>query len=495
MKSKGNCYLYLLLFFFLLSRLINLSLLPIFNDEAIYINWGQLMINKPGFLFYSLFDGKQPFLMWFFAVSNKFIADPLLAARLVSVFFSFLTIIAILKLAKKFMAYPFYLLPAVIYLITPLFLFFDRQALMESALTAIGVWSLYLLSEYQEKQTLKPIIELGIVLGMGLLIKSTAIIFLLLSLFFLFYKGITLKSKNRILNPFLAILIISGIVTLILSPLFIQPQFKVIFTRGDRYNLTLKEILSFPFKIWGQNLIASLKISFWHLTPAVFLLNLAGLWISVKKKFYLHPFWFIGGIIIAVLTARGLSPRYLVCLLPLGVFFTGQTLSWLIQKNRIFGVAALTMLFIPLFISISLISNPLFYFNLMDKLTKTYSQKTDYVTGDTAGYGLNQVRQFLEETSKKNPIIVGVRLDAGNPENALQAYYFYSQNIKVINLDKQLFPADFDFNNLKSPVPVYFVSRSQHQGGLEKYLTEVVRFYKPEGKSYFGIYRLGSAVQ
>lgn len=447
------------------------------------------MVNKEGMLFYSLFDGKQPLLMWVFGLVNKIIADPLLAGRLVSLVFSALTITAIYKLAKKTFSFPFFYLAPIIYILIPIFTFFDRQALMESALTAVGVWSLYFLRDYLEKKTLKSVLLLGITLGIGLLIKSTAIIFLLLSLFVLFWKGITNQVKKPVFHPYLAVLAITGLVTLILFPLFIQPQFKVIFTRGDRYNLTLKEIFNFPLIFWWQNLIASLKISFWHLTPVIFIFGLAGLGLSFSKKHFLYLFWFFGGIAIAILTARGLSPRYLVCLLPLVTLFTASMFSSLLKKNRLLGFGFVSFLLAPLVFSYLLVFQPLNYFNLLDKLTGQYSQKTDYVTGDGSGYALDQVRNFLAEKAQSGPLIVGVRLDAGNPENAILAYYFGSNKINAIHFDKQLFPAGFDINSLKSPLPIYFVSRSQHQGGLEGFLQEEVRFYKPEGKSYFGVYR------
>ncbi len=64
-KQQPNLSINLLFALFLFVRLVNLTALPIFNDEAIYVNWGQIMVNKPGFAFYSLFDGKQPLLMWY----------------------------------------------------------------------------------------------------------------------------------------------------------------------------------------------------------------------------------------------------------------------------------------------------------------------------------------------------------------------------------------------------------------------------------------------
>src|ERR1035437_2049252 len=92
-----NKYLTLLIIFYFVFRLINLTKLPIFNDEAIYLDWGWRETHRDGFLYYSLYDAKQPFLMWIFGIAESIISDPLFAGRLVSVVSGFLTLIGIYK--------------------------------------------------------------------------------------------------------------------------------------------------------------------------------------------------------------------------------------------------------------------------------------------------------------------------------------------------------------------------------------------------------------
>ncbi len=67
------------------TRLINLTILPIFTDEAIYIRWSQIGSRDAAWRFISLVDGKQPMFTWIMMVTMRIIRDPLVAGRLVSV--------------------------------------------------------------------------------------------------------------------------------------------------------------------------------------------------------------------------------------------------------------------------------------------------------------------------------------------------------------------------------------------------------------------------
>jgi hypothetical protein len=70
---------------YLILRLPNLTLLPIFADEAIYIRWSQVMKAEATLRFLPMTDGKQPLFMWMLMPMLKLIEDPLLAGRLLSV--------------------------------------------------------------------------------------------------------------------------------------------------------------------------------------------------------------------------------------------------------------------------------------------------------------------------------------------------------------------------------------------------------------------------
>src|SRR5437879_8874474 len=71
------------------------SSLPIFTDEAIYIRWAQIALHDANWRFISLTDGKEPMFVWLAMITLKFIQDPLLAGRVVSVFAGFATMIGL----------------------------------------------------------------------------------------------------------------------------------------------------------------------------------------------------------------------------------------------------------------------------------------------------------------------------------------------------------------------------------------------------------------
>src|SRR3990170_8973472 len=102
MKSKSTSIFWAgLIFSCFFTRLVNLKLIPIFTDEAIYIFWAQVALDDPAHRFISLQDGKQPLFIWLAAILQKFISDSLIASRMVSVFAGFGSIIGIYLLGKE----------------------------------------------------------------------------------------------------------------------------------------------------------------------------------------------------------------------------------------------------------------------------------------------------------------------------------------------------------------------------------------------------------
>src|SRR5258706_6976329 len=131
------------LYFFL--RLTNILHLPIFTDEAIYIRWSQIAKQDANWRFISLTDGKQPMFVWIAMIILKFIHNPLLAGRLVSVFAGALVTVGLFFLTlelfqKKWVAF----MASAIYVIFPFGLVYDRMALYESLVAASIVWGIYI---------------------------------------------------------------------------------------------------------------------------------------------------------------------------------------------------------------------------------------------------------------------------------------------------------------------------------------------------------------
>lgn len=487
-----NKTILMLSFIYFLFRLINLTSIPIFNDEAIYLDWGWREIHYPNNLFYSLFDGKQPFLMWMFGISESFFSDPLFAGRLISVITGFLTGLGIYYIGKKYFGRNIARYSFLFYIVIPLFSFFDRQALMESAISSVGVWSCYFLINIFNEKDRKSSIMLGIILGIGFFIKSTVLIFfisaIILSFFYLIKQAD--KQKKKIIQYIFLSFLISQIILIFL---YTQDKFWSSLSMNNRYSLTITEIMSFPFSRWFQTIKNSLELEFWYLTPLPLILGTAGI-INIFKRNTKRKYiacWFLINMIFMIFFARDISARYIVPFLPLFTIFICYFLFEVLKTKKTFSMVLffLYVLF-PSLITIVQIFSPLDYFYFLDKLTKL-SQKQEYVAGWTSGYGVRDTYEFIKEKNKNNFAVVGVRLDAGNPENAIFTYFYKEANIKPIFLDsKGLSPNILSSNCIKSNIPIYFVSRSNQLAGLDKFLYEIKRFYKPEGKEYIGIYRL-----
>src|SRR3990167_533107 len=111
----------------LFLRLYNLTILPVFGDEAIYIRWAQVMRAEPTLRFLPLSDGKQPLFMWSVIPFLKVFADPLLAGRLVSVLTGMATLVGIFVLTQSlFKSIKTSHFATFFYAISPFSIFFDR---------------------------------------------------------------------------------------------------------------------------------------------------------------------------------------------------------------------------------------------------------------------------------------------------------------------------------------------------------------------------------
>ena len=169
----------LLSFVYLLLTLTNLTILPIGNDEGIYLDWGMRSLAKPGYLYYSLNDGKTPLLMWFFGVFQKIFDDPLFAGRLVSVFAGLAGLLGLYKIGVTFLDKKTAIFSSLLFVITPIIFFYNRMALMEAGVATAGIWSAYYFLKFQRSNTISDALKTGIMVGIGFFIKTNAAIFLI----------------------------------------------------------------------------------------------------------------------------------------------------------------------------------------------------------------------------------------------------------------------------------------------------------------------------
>jgi len=487
---KKNRLILLLSLFYFIFRLINLTKLPIFNDEAIYLDWGWRETHRAGFLYYSLYDAKQPFLMWIFGLAESILSDPLFAGRLISVCAGFLTLLGIYKLSKDFFSKEIGFLAVFLYAITPLFSFYDRQALMESSIAAVGIWACYfMLKTLQNPSSKKLPILLGVVLGIGFFIKSSSLLFLV-SAYFVSIGYAIFSKKVRLLNS-LVIAILSFLVVIFF--LLINPQFWQTLPSNARYSLTLGEMLALPLHTWFTNIVANTQISVVYLTPLLFLVSVLGIinifWKRQKNQILFLSF-FILALLGTTLLARIPSDRYLVSFLPFVVIPAAYLLLVCLKKQKILGVIlSLTVFSIPFCLTLLQLINPPLY--LLDTLPYAPSVNSTYLEGVTSGYGINETVDYFKNIAQNKTIIVGIAENTGNPESALITYFDQSTNVRVVYFAPEQFPMKIsDYDCIGIDTPLYFVARDEQLPGIAKFMQKIKTVKNPYGKNTIGIYTL-----
>jgi 4-amino-4-deoxy-L-arabinose transferase-like glycosyltransferase len=488
----NNKYLYLIIFILLVFRIINLTAFPLFNDESIYLDWGTREINNPGFLYYSLYDAKQPLLMWAFGIMENLLTDPVFAGRLVSVFAGLLTMLGLYKLTNYLVDKKTALLASMLYIFIPLFSFYDRQALMESAVCAVGVWSCYFLIKCLKEKQYKDFIFLGFVLGIGYFIKSTPLVFLGISLFIIITYLLLNKEKQKYFEG-LVIIFLVFLATIFL--LIINPQFWETLSTNSRFTLTISELLKFPYQIWVRNIISNSQTIFFYITPVISVLGFLGIYktLRLKEKFKIIVFaFFISSLIIETLIIRGGIDRYLSAFLPLIIFFASFYLMHLVswKKTKMLGfilIVAAIITSVP--VTLLQVINQANYFIYYGKISGVSFY--NYLDSFTTGYGLDQVFAYLDDISKEKKIIVGIAENTGNPESAVIVNYYKNPNVRSVYFDSRLLPPEImKYDCIDIGVPLYFVSRDNQLVGLDKFLINVKFIKDPYGKNITGIYKL-----
>ncbi|HVM59994.1 MAG TPA: hypothetical protein VMV72_03930 [Verrucomicrobiae bacterium] len=132
-------------------RLPGLLAIPIFNDEAIFLRWAQLIRQAPWRnALVCLGDPKPPLHPWLLALAGSVIRDPLLAGRLVSVLAGFLTLWAVAGFCLELHHWRtnpdrgdsgelFVLLAVLLVLVCPYVAFNQRLALVDSSFVLASV--------------------------------------------------------------------------------------------------------------------------------------------------------------------------------------------------------------------------------------------------------------------------------------------------------------------------------------------------------------------
>lgn len=462
-------------------RLPSLTRIPVFVDEAIYIRWSQIMRNEPSLRFLPLSDGKQPLFMWATMPSLKLFSDPLVAGRMVSVVAGVMSLFGI-AFFTYILTQNFFLasLSSLIYAVLPFSVFFDRMALVDSLLSAFGLWSLGLGALLVKKARLDLAMLLGLAIGFGLITKSPAIFFYLWQpLLFIFLFDFRAKGvRSRLLKLAGAWLVVLLISQPIYNILRLGTNFHLVGSRNQDYLFSIREVLTHP----ANPLIGNSKTTIlwlWYLfTPPLFLCLFA----SFFGRFRKISFWIIFLCLFTLLAqasvAKVYTSRYilfaatpLIFPITLGLHELGTRLkkTWLVIS---------IFLLWPLLLSTVLVVSP-------QKANLPFDMRSGYLEDWTAGWGQKEIANYLiSQSTQGKKLVVGTDGYFGTLPDGLQIYTQGAPNITVIGGSPSIrtIPESL-VNSLKDKNNLVFLVANASRVNLSaedlNRLTLISRFDKP----------------
>lgn len=407
-------------------RIINLTILPVFVDEAIYVRWSQVMATEPTLRFLPLSDGKQPLYMWVLMFLIKFFENPLYAGRLISVFTGMGSLIGIFTLSYLlFKSKKVSILASLIYSLSPFAVFFDRMALVDSMLSMFGIWTGVFGVLTAKYKRLDLAMVTGFMLGFVALTKSPAIfIALLLPSFWI------LSNLSSIWVLFITYFIAFGMYNI----LRLGPNFDLLSSRTADYVLPISHFWTNTF----DPLIPHLKdfivwmssIGPLAIIPLILLGIYAGLSKYLKETIIL-VLWVAVPVIVQAELGVTFTARYVYFAIPYLFILVSLVLltqiRWL--KMVAYGLIVLFVIQSGIF-SYHLLTNP-------EKANLSRGERSGYLEEWTAGQGIKEISEYLFNEESKNSgkqIVVGTEGYFGTLPDGLQIYVNSKPNIVVIGV-------------------------------------------------------------
>lgn len=454
-----------ILLFGLWLRTAKLNTLPVFADEAIYVRWAQVMRAESTLRFLPLSDGKQPLFMWSVIPFLKFIPDPLIAGRLVSVFAGLATAIgtgfaAWLLFKNQRLA----IFSAFIWAILPYSVFFDRLALADSLLTMFIVWTFALFTLSLSRLRWDFSMLAGFSLGFAWLTKSPALFaFFMIPLIAILFPDIYTNRKKLFTAMGLAFttyLIALGMYNI----LRLGPEFHMIALRNRDYVFPLMEVLSHPLDPLISHLRDSFDFYIRFATPAGLVLALIGLFTGGRH--YLRPrlvlaFWWLVPILAQSFVAKGFTARYLLFTVPFSVILMSYGLLSLgdrTKKHLLTQAGLAIMVVFCLGFDLLIIYN-----NWSAPLPRI--ERSGYLEEWTSGYGLREASERIRSAAANGPVVVGSEGYFGTPFSALEMYLNDVPSVRVVGLGRVIGAPDPKLTSAQADNQVFVVANSTRISG------------------------------
>lgn len=477
---------------FFATRIINLDIIPIFTDEAIYTYWSQIALHDPAHRYISLVDGKQPLFIWFGAVFQIFIRDPLIATRSVSILSGLVSLFGIYLLTKELFGRKTARFSALLYVILPFTLIYDRLALYDSLLTAICIFIVFFSLKLAASPRLDYALLTGLTIGLGLITKSSA--FLYLYLLPIPLIAVNFKKGNIIkhLTSYLPLALLSVILSqIIFNSLRLSPLFYMIDRKNMEFIRPVGVVLQNPFLYFISNsnaMISWLNSYLGFPLIIIFLIALAHGLYKKNKKVILLSIYIAFPFTVEGLFNKVLYPRFMLFYLPLIIVLISHGFSLLYKTSRLknwaLNLVIITSLLYPAVNSVLILTNP--------PLSKIATSDLDqYINSWPAGYGVREVVQILKIQTQKEQVYIATEGTFGLLPYALNIYFYGLHNPAIIGfwpVDPENLPQEV-YDSAKTQ-KTYFLFNENQKEIKNPRLIQVASFQKGQSQSRMRLFEV-----
>ncbi len=492
-----------LLFVYLFTRLYNIMALPLFTDEAIYTRWSQIARYDPSWRFISLTDGKQPSFVWFDMIMMRFVNDPLLAGRLVSVAAGLIIMVGIFFLANEIFKTPstssgqakkIGFISAIFYVLYPFSLVYDRMALYDSLVAGSAVWALYLEILLVRRRRLDIALILGMVMGFGVLTKTSAFFSIYLLPFSLLLFDFKQKKRTQEILKWVGLALLSTVMAYgFYSFLRLSPFFHIITEKNSIFVYPFNEWIKHPFEFFIGNLNGLLDWFFVYTTIPVLILILISFLIGgaklLREKLLLF-LWFIIPIVALAFFGKVLYPRFILFMAMPMLVLASYSINFILDNIKsewikVFAVllSAALMVWTDYFILIDISRAPI-----------PRSDLDQYVNAWPAGGGIAETVSFLGDKAKSQKIYVATGGTFGSlPTYAMEIYLDENKNIGkrgIFPIPEDI-PEDLLERAKTMPVYVFMSNQEEFDRHLKNWpIKLIVEYRKGRGDSYTRLYEV-----
>lgn len=437
---------------YFVTRVINLDQFPIFSDEGIYIHWSKVAWHDASQRFISITDGRQPLQTWGTIPFLKiFSPNLLLGGRMFSVATGLVALIGSMTLSYYLFGGAVAIVSGFLYVLTPYFLFYDRMALVDSAVNASTLWIFLLAIILSTKRRLDTALILGLVAGMALLAKSSMRLYLALGLaagVFLYVehakcyifsvitslkKFITKDRDKEIVSKVINFCFLYGLACAIAIVIYniqrLSPYFHYVAMKNATFVLSISEFVSDPLAYFRYNITNIPLYIMWEMGWIPFFLGVFGLY-KLQKNGHtaLSAYFFIWLAVpwlVLSMFARVLFPRYVLSLGGLLSVLAAYSLIQLYKEQRRFTIGlVVVMLMIFSYAHYTILFAPA-------KVPFPQIDRGQYLEGWPAGWGMKEIVEFSRAESANKPVMLVAEGNFGMSGDVLDTFLHPGDKISI----------------------------------------------------------------